>query len=123
MKKDGPGNPKDGDPKDGTGKKFLVLGGKGASPEGSEEQKPLVEYPSVYTFKVMGKQEHGFVEYVRQLFHRLMGKELAHDAVREQPSSRGRYISLSVSVYLESEEHRRSIYAELHRDERVIYYL
>ncbi|XXF75292.1 DUF493 domain-containing protein [Myxococcaceae bacterium GXIMD 01537] len=97
MKKDGPGSP--------------------------EENKPLVEYPTVYTFKVMGKQEEGFVEYVRSLFQRLMGKELAHDAVREQPSSKGRYVSLSVSVFLESEEHRRSIYAELHRDERVIYYL
>lgn len=102
MKKDGPENPKAG---------------------GADEKKPLVEYPSVYTFKVMGKQEHGFVEYVRGLFHRLMGQELERDAVREQPSSKGRYVSVSVSVRLESEEHRRSIYAELHRDERVIYYL
>jgi uncharacterized protein len=104
MKKDGPGNPKDGSGK-------------------AEDSKPLIEYPAAYTFKVMGKQEPGFVEYVRTLFHRLMGKALAQDAIRELPSSRGRYVSLSVSVHLESEEHRRSIYAELHRDERVIYYL
>ncbi len=29
---------------------------------------PLIEYPTVYAFKVMGKLEHGFKEYVRQLF-------------------------------------------------------
>jgi len=118
MKKDGPGNPKDG-----SGKKLMVLGAPGASGQQTEEQKPLIEYPAAYTFKVMGKQEHGFVEYVRELFHRLMGRELARDAIQEQPSSKGRYVSLSVSVRLESEEHRRTIYAELHRDERVVYYL
>jgi hypothetical protein len=116
MKKDGPGN-------DGSGKRFMVLGGPGASVEEAEAQKPLIEYPATYTFKVMGKQEAGFVPYVRELFHRLMGQALAPDAIQEQPSSKGRYVSLSVSVRLESEEHRRSIYAELHRDERVIYYL
>ncbi len=106
MKKDGPLQSQDG-----------PLAG------GAEEKKPLIEYPASYTFKVMGKQEHGFVAYVRELFSRLMGQALAEDAVREQPSSRGRYVSVSVSVFLHSEEHRRSIYAELHRDERVIYYL
>ncbi|HEX4621656.1 MAG TPA: DUF493 family protein, partial [Myxococcaceae bacterium] len=35
-----------------------------------EAKKPLIEYPTVYTFKVMGLQEHGFGEYVRQLFKR-----------------------------------------------------
>jgi putative lipoic acid-binding regulatory protein len=118
MTKDGPG-----DPKDGSGKKLMVLGAPGTGSPEAEEQKPLIEYPATYTFKVMGKQEHGFLEYVRVLFTRLMGQELARDAIQEQPSSKGRYVSLSVSVRLESEEHRRSIYAELHRDERVIYYL
>ena len=117
MKKDGPGNPKDGG-----GKQLMVLGAPGTSAQ-EGEKKPLIEYPAAYTFKVMGKQEHGFVEYVRALFHRLMGKELERDAIQEQPSSKGRYVSLSVSVHLESEEHRQTIYRELHRDERVIYYL
>ena len=118
MKKDGPENPKDG-----TGKRLRTMSDIENSVGQAEDKKPLIEYPAVYTFKVMGKQEHDFVEYVRTLFTRLMGKALAHDAIQEQPSSKGRYVSLSVSVHLESEEHRRSIYAELHRDERVIYYL
>ena len=118
MKKDGTE-----DPQDGSGKRFMVLGGSEPSAAQAEGQAPLIEYPAVYTFKVMGKQEQDFVGYVRTLFHRLMGNALAQDAIRELPSSRGRYVSLSVSVRLESEEHRRSIYAELHRDERVVYYL
>ena len=87
------------------------------------QNKPLIEYPTVYTFKVMGRQEHGFTEYVREMFRRFMGTEVSPDSIREQPSSRGRYVSVSVSVYLLSEEQRRSIYAHLHKERRVQFYL
>lgn len=89
----------------------------------TEEKKPVIEYPTVYAFKVMGKQEHGFREYVRQLFKRLMGTDISPDSISEQPSSKGKYISLTVSVYLLSEEQRRTIYEALHKDRRVVYYL
>jgi len=95
----------------------------GPPPDEGEEKKPVIEYPTVYTFKVMGVQEEGFVEYVRTLFKRLMGTEISQDSIREQPSSKGKYVSVSVSVYLLSEEHRRAIYAQLHQEKRVIYYL
>lgn len=98
-------------------------GPENTPPTPEEEKKPLIEYPSVYTFKVMGLQEGDFLAHVRDLFRKLMGSEISPDSIREQPSSKGKYVSLSVSVYLLSEEHRRSIYAELHKDQRVIYYL
>lgn len=88
-----------------------------------DEKKPLIQYPTVYTFKVMGRQEHGFREHVRGLFRRMMGTEISLDSISEQPSSRGKYLSVSVSVYLLSEEQRRGIYLELHKDKRVLYYL
>ncbi|QDE68271.1 MULTISPECIES: YbeD family protein [Myxococcus] len=95
----------------------------GSPPAGEGEKKPLIEFPSVYTFKVMGAQGAGFVDHVRELFKRLLGTELSPDSIHEQPSSKGKYVSLSVSVYLLSEEQRRAIYDGLHKDERVIYYL
>ncbi len=88
-----------------------------------EEQKPLIDYPTVYTFKVMGRQAPDFTDYVRGVFRALMGTEISPDSIREQPSSKGTYVSLSVSVYLLSEEHRRSIYARLRQEQRVVYYL
>ena len=91
--------------------------------EAGEEKKPLISYPTVYTFKVMGRQEEGFAEYVRQLFRRLMAQEISPDSVREQPSSKGKYVSVSVSVYLLSEDQRRGIYEQLHKERRVLYYL
>ena len=89
----------------------------------TQEKKPLIEYPTVYTFKVMGLQENGFKEYVRQLFKRLMGTDVSPDSLSEQPSSRGKYLSVTVSVYLLSEDQRRAIYAALHKEKRVLYYL
>ena len=86
-------------------------------------KKPLIQYPTVYTFKVMGLQEGDFREYVRQLFRRLMGTEVSPDSISEQPSSRGKYVSVTVTVVLLSEEHRRSIYGALHQEKRVLYYL
>jgi uncharacterized protein len=89
------------------------------------EKKPLIEYPTTYTFKVMGKHEPGsdFKEHVRALFKRKMGTEVSPDSIHEQPSSKGNYLSLGVSVYLLSEEQRRAIYEALHEDKRVVYYL
>lgn len=85
---------------------------------------PLIEYPAVYTFKVMGRQEHGFREFVRGLFHRALGQEISPDSIHEQPSREGRYVSLNVSVYLVSEEQRVKIYGLLHQEkQRVLYYL
>lgn len=90
---------------------------------GDGEKKPLIEYPTVYTFKVMGRQEEGFAEYVRALFKRILAQEISPDSVREQPSSKGTYVSVSVSVYLISEEQRRAAYEQLHKERRVLYYL
>lgn len=85
--------------------------------------KPLIEYPTVYAFKVMGRHEAGFTEYVRMKFSRLMGAEVSPDSISEKVSKEGRYLSLTVSVYLLSEEQRKTIYAEIHTDKRFVYYL
>ncbi len=100
----------------------MTDGGRGGGPAGAPS-RPLIEYPTVYAFKVMGRHEVGFREHVRGLFHRLMGTEISLDSISELPSSGGKYLSLTVQVYLLSEEQRRTIYEALHRDPRVVYYL
>ena len=87
------------------------------------ELKPLVSYPTEYTFKVMGKQEHGFKEYVRQLFHRVLAQDVSQDSMSELPSKGARYLSVSVTVVLLSEEQRARVYEALHKDRRILYYL
>ena len=92
-------------------------------PKTAGADKPLIEYPTVYAFKVMGKLEHGFAEYIRQKFSRLMGSEVSRDSIAENVSKQGHYVSLTVSVYLLSEEQRLKIYADIHADKRIVYYL
>jgi putative lipoic acid-binding regulatory protein len=87
------------------------------------EVKPLITYPTDYTFKVMGKQEHGFKEYVRQLFHRVLAQEISQDSMSELPSKGAKYLSVSVTVVLISEEQRARVYEALHKDRRILYYL
>lgn len=87
------------------------------------ELPPLIEYPTVYAFKVIGKQEHGFRAFVKALFKRLMGTEISPDSISELPSSGNKYLSLTVSVYLLSEEQRQNIYKQLHQERRILYYL
>ena len=53
----------------------------------------------------------------------MMGTEVSPDSISLQPSSRGKYVSVTVSVYLLSEDQRRAIYTQLHKERRVLYYL
>ena len=102
------------------------VSGDAHGPEGEHGQdrsKPLIEYPTVYTFKVMGQQEHGFREYVRQLFHRMMGQEISPDSISEQPSQPGEVRLGHGHRVLLSEEQRRRIYEQLHKERRILYYL
>jgi uncharacterized protein len=87
------------------------------------QELPKFTYPTDYTFKVMGKQEHGFREYVRQLFHRVLAQEISLDSISELPSKGAKYLSVSVTVVLLSEEQRRRVYEALHKDRRILYYL
>jgi putative lipoic acid-binding regulatory protein len=71
----------------------------------------------------MGRRGDGFEQFVRELFIELLG-ELASDAVSENVSQQGTYISLTVSISLSAEEQRLAIYAALHAARpRILYYL
>lgn len=85
--------------------------------------RPLVEYPADYELKVIGRPEDDFEGRVRALVAAALGAEVPEDAVGRVPSSRGSYVSLRVTVRLESEAQRRSVYAALQGDERVLYLL
>lgn len=115
-------------PKQDTAPRQAGKGGQSAEEIKLEEVKGRIEYPTIYAFKVMGKQEHGFRLYVKELFSRLLGHEVHDSQITEQPSKGARYVSVTVSVELHSEEQRRTIYSALYAestgpDARVKYYL
>ena len=52
-----------------------------------------------------------------------MGQEISPDSMSEQSSRGEKYLSVSVTVVLLSEEQRRHVYTELHKERRILYYL
>ena len=82
----------------------------------------LIEYPTHYTFKAMGLAGPGFRELVRGIVAAVVG-ELEHGAITERPSSAGKYLSLSVHVYLQSEDQRRAVYEAFHKEKAIVWYV
>lgn len=82
-----------------------------------------IDYPTSYTFKVMGLRTDDFPEHVRGLVNSALNGTLEEYAWTELPSQHGKYVSVSITVRLTSEEQRRAIYHAFHADERVVYYL
>ena len=86
------------------------------------ESPPLIEYPTLYTFKAMGLAGVTFVERIRGLVEGVLGK-LEDGAVATRPSSGGKYVSVSFHVFLEREEQRRKVYEAFHADKSVVWYV
>jgi len=59
----------------------------------SENMKEMIEFPVIYTFKAMGENCESFINGVKDVF---CTKEV--ESVEEKPSSKGNYVSVSVTV-------------------------
>lgn len=97
--------------------------GGGRGPTGTEEQLPLIEYPTEYAFKIIGKAAPDFSEWARGLVAGALQQDLPDSAVSHNLSRQGTYVSVEVRVYLTSEEQRRAVYARLHGEPRIVLYL
>ena len=83
---------------------------------------PLVEYPTHYVFKAMGLAVPGFVSRMRELVEAALGP-LTNEPLVERPSSGGKYVSVSMHVYLKSEEERRRVYQGFHSEKAILWYV
>ena len=88
-----------------------------------ESQKPLVEYPLDYVFKIIGLAADDFADHARRLVERAGGTATPAERVTVRASTGGKYHAVTVVAWLESEEQRRAVYHALHADDRVVYYL
>jgi len=79
-------------------------------------------YPLEYTFKIMGLAADDFPEHARRLVARTVA-EVPAERVTVRASGGGKYLSVSVTVVLGSEEERVAVYAQLKADPRVVYAL
>lgn len=78
----------------------------------SSNQKPLIDFPSDFPIKVVGVMSDGFAQAIADLI-------LEHDPefhtgkIDMKPSSKGNYLSLTVTVKATSREQLDNIYRAL----------
>lgn len=86
------------------------------------DQESLIEFPCHYEIKVMGKDDENFHAEVRRIV--LKHSPDADDSCfRQRPSSKGKYVSISASVYVETKGHLEAVYGDLRASEYVLYTL
>ena len=83
---------------------------------------PLIVYPTHYTFKAMGLAGPGLKARILGHVSAVLGP-LDESALTVRPSSAGKYESVSVHVYLKSEDERRRIYEAFHGDKSIVWYV
>jgi len=79
-------------------------------------------YPLRYPVKVIGLAAADFVAHAVALVERAAGAP-AEGAPEVKPSGGGKYLSVTVTVTLESEARRLAIYQALRGDPRVVFAL
>jgi putative lipoic acid-binding regulatory protein len=82
----------------------------------------LEQFPCFYTFKIFGRRSDTFVERVREIIASTLGA-IPLDAVTVRESSRGRYLSVTVLIRVESQTQLERVYADLRAEEQVLLYI
>lgn len=75
-------------------------------------EQSLIEYPCHFPIKVMGMQVDGFEEAIVQVA-RQFDPGFDHTTVEHRPSSGGKYLGLTISVWVTNREQLDELYRTL----------
>ena len=79
----------------------------------------LIEFPCEFPIKVMGLLAQDFDALVVAIVRRHV-TAIEEGAVRVKPSRAGKYVSLTVTVWVETQQQLEGLYTELSGHERVL---
>lgn len=88
-------------------------------PAGQAERETLLEFPSRFPIKAMGRQSEAFEAAVRDIVFR-HARLWPEEEVRLQPSREGNFLSVTMVIEAESQAQLDAIYQELTDSELVI---
>ena len=77
-----------------------------------DNQESLLEFPCDFPIKMMGRVDDSFTETAILLVEKHAGK-VADGAIKTSPSSKGNFISVTVTIVAVSQEQLDSIYRDL----------
>ncbi len=87
------------------------------------QTETLISYPCDYLFKVMGRHNECTPELVASLLATTLNTDVSPALVKTNPSERGNYVSLSLTVQLLSEAQRVAVYAAMAAEKRILFAL
>ena len=87
---------------------------KGKPPETQEPlaAASLLDFPTVFPIKIMGRREGGFTKAVIEIVRR-HAPDFAPGTIESRPSREGKYLSLTATVNATSQQQLDDLYREL----------
>ena len=77
-----------------------------------ESEQSLLDFPTPFPIKIMGRSEGGFAQSVMEIVLK-HAPDFQPATMEMRPSRQGKYISLTVTIEARSREQLDALYAEL----------
>jgi putative lipoic acid-binding regulatory protein len=87
-----------------------------------DEQESLLKFPCRFPIKIMGKERPDFQDYIVGMISSHVGEVSTTDVVAKL-SSKGNFLSLTITISAESREQLDNIYRSLTASDRVLFVL
>jgi len=88
----------------------------------NDGQESLLEFPCRFPIKAMGLDEAEFEAHVLQIISAHVD-DIGPDDVSIRPSSKGKFLAVTVTIVAQSQEHLDRVYRNLTSSERILYVL
>jgi len=85
----------------------------------TDQPENLLVFPCRFPIKVMGREAPGFYKTAVELVEKHAGN-VDPDDIRNAPSSKGNFVSLTITITAESQEQLDAIYRELSDHEQIL---
>lgn len=77
--------------------------------QNTEEKKSLIEFPTHFNLKIMGAEHPDFVKEILKAIQQ-HAPNTTEEHVKLRPSSGGKFVGATVTVFAENQEHLDNIY-------------
>ncbi len=83
------------------------------------ERKSLLEFPCQFPIKIMGRDHAEFYEVARSIVSRHAG-DINDDAIHSATSSKGKFVSVTITIDAVSQQQLDSIYEDLSAHDEIL---
>ena len=84
-----------------------------------DREQSLIEFPCAFPIKMMGRDQDSFRKTAVELVESHVGK-VAEDAIKTAASSKGNFVSVTITINAESQQQLDDIYRTLSAHEEIL---